>query len=160
MSLLKQYEPTIAGYNQLLDDNLYLLEISRTVVMDYIFPKTEKPLKNNKKSLEVKNLEVKLSINELVKNGEVTFKKGEITKHVQLKELLDFCGIKLKSKKIKEQEVYTKIFNQFVKDIDAISYNEELGIMDEVVQVANVCLETRHKVIKYRAKKSKKLLFS
>jgi hypothetical protein len=123
----KTYKPTKEGYDQLYTDNLYLLEISRTVVLNYIILKTEN--------------------------------RNEKDRSKELSDLLSYCGINLKSKKIKDADFYGKLFIEFVKEIDSIEYNPELGILDEVVKVANVCQNVRDKVIEYRASKKKKGLF-
>lgn len=123
----KIYQTTKEGYTELSEDNLYLLEISRTIVMNYIVLKPEK--------------------------------RSDIDRSNELSDLLKYCGINLKSKKIKDQDFYGKLFSEFVKGIDLIEYSPELGIMDEVVKVANVCNQTRKRVIEYRAKKKKNSLF-
>ena len=127
---IKNYSPTVEGYKQLTEDNLYLLEICRTVTMNYIFPRS--------------------------KSKDLTTTKN---KFEDLDDLLKFCGIKIKSKKIKDQTFYMETFNKFVKEIDQIEYTVELGIMDEVVKVANICLKTRAEVVTYRANKKKKGIF-
>ena len=123
----KIYEATKEGYNKLYDENLYLLEISRTVVMNYIVLKTEN--------------------------------RNETDRSKELSDLLKYCGIDLQTKKIKDQDFYGNLFSEFVKEIDSIEYTPDLGIMDEVVKVANVCTKIRKKVIEYRAVKKKKSLF-
>jgi len=123
----KIYLPTKEGYASLLEDNLYLLEISRTVAMNYIVLKSEN--------------------------------RNDVDRSKELSDLLTYCGINLKTKKIKDHAFYNQQFIEFVKKIDQIEYSPELGIMDEVVKVANICNESRKKVIEYRAAKKKKNLF-
>lgn len=119
----KIYPPTKEGYTSLYEDNLYLLEISRTVVMNYIVLKKEN--------------------------------RSEKDRSKELSDLLNYCGVNLKTKKVKDHAIYNKLFVEFVKEIDLIDYDPELGIMEEVVKVANICNQTRKKVIEYRASKKK-----
>jgi hypothetical protein len=121
---VKNYTPTKEGYDTLLEDNLYLLEISRTIAMNYMILSPES------------------------RNG--------VDRSKELSDLLNYCGIKLKSKKIKDKDFYNKLFGEFVKEIDSIECDSD-HIISGVVKIANICEKTRMKVIEYRA--SKKSIF-
>jgi hypothetical protein len=140
--VVKSYEPTTDGYSHLYSEDPILAEASRDVTFLFL------PHHFNKKDEEtkLKGYDALVYCANLAGFRVKTFvyRSGESIK------------IGKRFPKHRDQAFYSTLFSDFKNDIKAIEYNpdDEHGICDETVKVANIVYKYKNIIVLRRKKKT------
>jgi len=131
---LKQYEISNNGYQQLSDEDFSLLETARTVVMWYLEKSYGRTAENKQ-----------ISLNEAAAwSGFIIAMEDENTYKIEIGGLSG-----------EDLIFYKSLFLKFKIAIESIKIdeNDELGLKDEIIQVANLMLKYKYIILLKRKKK-------
>lgn len=130
---LKQFKISREGFKQLGEFDHDLLERARTVVMWYLEASYGRT--SDKQSISLQEAAVWSGFKVSLDGNSVTIDVGGLNRS--------------------DAEFYLNLFLKFKSSIETlkIDENDELGLMDETIQIANIMLKYRHVIALRRKKK-------